>query len=279
VPISKSVKLGGINAQFNLVQLRDVTEPEIIEHKRHVPVITEARERLKLFQILDYNYREWKQYVGSLLSANPHRNDELLHLDRLLLNYVTCAYTIEQHFAASFRRRYRNNPEKQKAHREFLNNLYRRSWPTAFLLDFRGYIQHCGLGIGFYNRPIGESSVKVIITCDARELVGKTRWERSKLTAERGKIDIVRMLRECQFHLSQSYGSFIVAMFFPELKAAAKFYENLTKEVHHKHPNYRMVFFERRRIRKDAFGNKRWQVQFTEVPNDLFKELGLSPSV
>lgn len=274
------MKLAGINAQFNIAELRDLPEAEIAEHSTYVPVLAEARERLKLFQILDHNYGEWKRYLKSLLSAKPHRDDEIVHLDRLLLNYVTCAYVIEQHFNVSFQQRYRKDPARQKAYNEFQSRLYRRSWQTAFFLDFRGYIQHSGLGIGFYNRPVREASVKIVIICDARELVPKMRrWDRSKLTAARGKIDIVSSLRECHFHLSKSYGSFVAATFFPELAPAAKFYGDLTSEVRDKHPNHRMVFFKRRRARKDRSGNKTWKIEFTEVPNDLFGELGLSPSL
>src|SRR5260370_30927678 len=138
------MKLAGYNAHLNnFAVLRGLTKAEITEHKKYGPVFAEARERLKLFQILGYNYREWKNYLDSLLSAKPHRDEEMLHLDRLLLNDVTCAYVVEQHFKVSFQQRFRNDADKQKTYKDFLTKLYSKSWATAFFLDFRGFVQHC----------------------------------------------------------------------------------------------------------------------------------------
>ena len=142
------------NPNGNRLQfVRDLSSDEIAKHEKYISVFTDARSRFHLFKILGRNYVEWTSYINLLL--NPLTNndeDAMLQLDRLLLNYLSCAYTIHEHFKTSFRRRFRKNEAKLKEYDDFINGLCKNSWEFAFFLDFRGYVQHCGLGIGHFNR-------------------------------------------------------------------------------------------------------------------------------
>src|SRR5690242_6603754 len=100
---------------------RDLTEDEVREKEKYTPVIAEAQSRFNLFQILGHNFSEWNSYLDSLLDpSRKPTGDEMLQLDRLLLNYLTCAYTIQEHFKVSFRRRFRKDVRKQKEYADFV---------------------------------------------------------------------------------------------------------------------------------------------------------------
>src|SRR5271166_2918068 len=95
-----------LGPQFTPV--RDLTEAEISNHDQYVPVIVEARKSLDPFKILQMNYREWRRYLDSLLSTRPSDGtQECLELNRLLLNYLSSAYAILEHFKISHARRFR----------------------------------------------------------------------------------------------------------------------------------------------------------------------------
>jgi hypothetical protein len=185
------VKLAAYGGQSNFFSiLRDLRAEEIQRDDEYSPVVADARERLKLFKILDHNYREWSDHVTSLLSARPgDRDDEMLHLDRLLLNYLTCAYTLRKHFEVLFKQRFRNEDPKQKVYTDFLDRLCAASWPVAFFFDFRGYVQHRGLGIGHYNRKISDLSVQLTISCDGGELHVELEMEAARLKQNSGSKD------------------------------------------------------------------------------------------
>jgi hypothetical protein len=74
----------------------------------------------------------------------------------------------------------------------------------------------------------------------------------------------------------QSYAAFVATAFFPELKPAAEFYGNLTKELQEKHPGYRMIFLRQTRPRRKKDGSISRNVTWTEVPNDLLRELAIT---
>jgi hypothetical protein len=256
---------------------RDLTEEELKSHQTYAPVIGEARNRLKLFQILGHNYQEWSNYLNSLLTTKHGEHDEeMLHLDRLLLNYLTCAYTIREHFEASFQRRFRKDDAKQKEHEDYLNRLCTGSWAVAFFFDFRGYVQHVGLGIGFYGRDVSATSVTLTITHDASKLVAESRdWKRSKLSGVKGTLELVPLLREFHVQMLQNYAGFVVRTFFPELIPAAEFYSQLTREVQQSNPEFRMAFTEREpEIRQEGVMTQ-IKYDLIHVPNDLFPEMGI----
>lgn len=273
------MKLAAYKGQSNFFSiLRDLTVEEIQQNSEYKSIVADARERLKLFKILDHNYAEWNTYVTSLVSAPPgDRDDEMLHLDRLLLNYLTCAYTLRQHFEVLFKHRFHKGGPEQKAYVDFLDRLCATAWPVAFFFDFRGYVQHRGLGIGHYNRQIDDLSVKVTITCDAKMLVAESRdWKRSMLSGSEGNLELVPLLRDFHVHMLMSYGAFIARVLFPLLAPAAEFYGNLTKEVQQKIPGARMVFSPTDIEVKKATDKTHYKFDMVQVPNDLFAELGIS---
>jgi hypothetical protein len=85
------------NDVSTLTILRDLTPGELSSHKHYQPLTGAAMERLELFKLLAHNYQEWKTYIESLLCAQPLGDEDAkLNLNRLLLNYLTCAYTIRK---------------------------------------------------------------------------------------------------------------------------------------------------------------------------------------
>lgn len=271
------MKLAGyIGRLNNFTVLRDLRDAELAKHNQYSATVAEASNRLKLFRILDRNFRQWSDYLNTLLSTKPgDQDEEMLHLDRLLLNYLTCAYTIQEHFKASFWQRFRNDKAKKKEYRDFLDKLCDASWPVAFFFDFRGYVQHVELGIGFYSRDVSATSVTLTIIQDAALLVSESRqWKRSKLSGSE-TLELVPLLLEFHVQMSQSYAGFVVRTFFPELIPAAEFYGQLTSEVQQTNREFRMVFSEGEpEIRQEA-GKTNINLNLVYVPNALFAELGI----
>jgi hypothetical protein len=275
------MKLIGYSADRQNFQLiRELTDDEIANYEKFTPIVAEAHNRFKLFRILGSNFNEWTSYINSLLNPQS-RNDEndWLQLDRLLLNYLTCAYTIQEHFKASFQRRFRKDAAKLKEYRDFVDKICRTSWAFAFYLDFRGYIQHCELGIGHYQRNVSSTSVKINITHESAQLVAESKeWKRCKLTDKRGTLELVELLKEFHHHTLNSYGGYVAKAFFPELFPAAKFYANLTSEVIKIGPGHRMFFMDGEPKVDFQEGSQQIKLQLKLVPNDLFAELGFSIS-
>jgi len=268
----------GTRQHFQFV--RKLNEQEIENYDKFTPIIAEAHNRFKLFRILRDNYNEWTTYINSLLTSSP-RNEEndWLQLDRLLLNYLTCAYTIQEHFMVSYRQRFRNDEPKLKDYETFIERLCQASWAFAFFLDFRGYIQHRELGIGYFHRHINSTSVEISISHESAQLVADSReWKRSKLTDKKGKLDLVDLLNEFNHHMLHSYGGYVAKTFFPDLFPAAHFYDNLTKEVLLLGPGFRMFFTDADPIIRSEEGKQEMSLQLKLVPNNLFAELGISVS-
>jgi len=267
-------------ARQHFHRVRDLNEEEIANYEKYTPIIAEAHNRFKLFRILGHNYNEWIAYINSLLNSQS-RNEEndWLQLDRLLLNYLTCAYTIQEHFMVSFRRRFRQDPAKLKEYDDFMNRLCQTSWAFAFFLDFRGYIQHCQLGIGRFHRHVSLTSVEISITHEAAELVADSKeWKWSKLDDKKGKLDLVELLNEFHHHMLHSYGGYVAKTFFPDLFPAAQFYNNLTEEVLKIGPGFRMFFTDAEPQIRSEEGKQEMSLQLKLVPNNLFAELGISIS-
>jgi hypothetical protein len=262
--------------QFAIV--RDLSETEISDHLKYVPIIGEARDRLKLFKILQGNYREWREYLNGLLNSRAGNHEqEALELDRLVLNYLTCAYTIREHFKVSFVQRFRNDAQKRNGHRDFIDGLCKHSWAFAFFLDFRGYVQHRGLGIGCYQRKISGKSVTISITQDTAKLVEESReWKQSKLSGSKGRLDLISLLREFHVQMLQSYAKFVAQTFFPEITPAASFYQQLVEEVQQKKPGYRIVFLRGEPKARKKHNKTTIKMELEQVPNDVFQELGIS---
>lgn len=256
------------------IGVRNLNEAEISEHAKYVPVIEEARSRLNLFKILQMNYREWREYLDSLLSLEPSDETQELELNRLLLNYLASAYAIREHFNDSHKRRFRHDPARKNSHEDFIEKLCANSFAFAFFLDFRDYVQHRALAIGDYNKTVTSTSVTFSITQNAARLLSdeKRCWRKSKLSTDKGDLDLVDLLQEFHVQMLQSYAKFVVETFFPELIPAAEFYGNLCKEVQHVRPGFRMVFVDD----IDESNLPQFEITAEQVPNDLFQKLGIS---
>jgi hypothetical protein len=125
------MKLGLYNAPRRKIDvIRDLTPDEISEDKKYTPIIAEARNRLLLFRILDKNYKAWRDYLDEIVSLKFKKDGEIGdELNRVLLNYLTCAYSIREHFATSFLQRFRHDPKKKTEHEDFIKKLADQSWP------------------------------------------------------------------------------------------------------------------------------------------------------
>ena len=273
------MQLGSFNRATKHYELiRDLTPEEIERHLAFTTFTTEARDRLALFRMLDRNYSEWKAYLNRLLSpAFKEEVDISEELNRLILNYLTFAYSIQMHFCVSYRQRFKNDPAKLSQYSAFIDKLCAASWPFAFILDYRGYVQHVGLGIGRNNRTVNDNSVRIEVGADAKILVSESRqWQHSQLSADKGEIDLIEILKRFHIQMLQSYAAFVAKTFFPELQPASEFYAALTKEVRQGDTIARMIFFcDKPDVQKGAAGELSVNMNFLFVPNDLFAELGI----
>jgi hypothetical protein len=250
----------------NIQDFRDLSAEELKQHALFKPVVAEARRRLALFRVLEANYQDWADYLKILLHPNPVDDEAAaLQLNRLLLNYLTCAYHIRQHFEASFQQRFRTDISEQKKDKMLLDSLCQTSWPFSFFLDFRNYLQHQGLGLGFFNRKITPTSLSLEITLNSVELLNTTKdWPRVKLVPAKGIIELTGLLREFHAQMMQSYSGIVIKTLFADLIPAADFYKKLAAEVRQKDANLTMSL----RDTPDA--------KPVPAPNDLFAELGLA---
>lgn len=274
------MKLAGyIGEPQHLDILRDLTPEEVARSEYFKPVVAEAEQRLKLFKMLQLNYKEWSDCLVGLLCAKrvSEQDDDMLNLDRLLLNYLTCAYTIREHFKVSFQQRFRKDVAEKNKAKDFIDRLCAKSWAFAFFMDFRNHVQHRGLGIDFYSRNVSRSSVTLTITQDAAKLLAENpeNWKRSGLKGDEGKLDLITLLQDFHSQMFRSYAGFVVKVFYPELIPAAKFFGELTAEVKRQDKRRKMVFVHELRESKL---NDKTTVNFSlkMVPNDVFEYLGIS---
>lgn len=274
-------KLGFHNKRTNHFDaLRPLTPEELAAHEGFLGPVTESRNRLILFRLLAANFREWRKYLNSLLNVEfADRGGAMDELNRLLLNYLTTAYTIHEHFKVSFMRRFRGDKAKIAEHEDFVAKLCDKFWEFGFVLDYRGYVQHRGLAVGRFTRTPSETSVSISVTTDAAALAGKGRekdWKLSKLTPDKGLIDLVSAIRCFHVVTAEQYGLYVAKVFFPELVKADEFYMGLTKEAKAKDPEATMVFFTKEIERTPMEdGTVEFNISYSQPPNDVFAELGL----
>jgi hypothetical protein len=272
--------LGSFNSATSHYDLiRDLTTEEIEQYTKLKPFITEARNRLALFRMLERNYAEWRGYLARLLSVTFKEDVEVSEeLNRLLLNYLTFAYSIQKHFELSFRQRFKKQPAKLREYAEFLDRLCKDSWAFAFVLDYRGYVQHVGLGIFRSSRTVSERSIAIEIFANPKVLVSQRprEWKRSRLTSECNEINLKPVLEEFHFEMLNRYAAFVATSFLPELQLASEFYGNLTKEVQKRHPTARMIFYsEKPQVTRGEGGKIFKTTKEILVPNNVFEELGI----
>lgn len=260
-----------------IIRVRDLTADEITSHDNFTKPLAEARNRLCLFLILQRNFQEWRSFIDDLLNPTTKEPEATVQeLNRLLLNYLTCAYTIREHFEVSFQQRFRNDQVKQDEYEAFISSLCSSFWCFAFFLDFRGYVQHRGLGIGHYSHQITQTSVQISITADANDLLAESRnWKRSHLNASHGKIDLVSHLHDFHICMQSQFASFVAKTFYPELKPASDFYAALTKEAKIKDASARMMFMEDISTPTQNGGKTSIKPVLIQAPNSVFEELGI----
>lgn len=259
-------------------KFRELTKAEKDLHKKFTPVVIEARNRLSLFRMLVRNYAEWRNYLDLILSAKFKDDGMSEELNRLLLNYLTLAYTIQEHFTVSFRQRFKKDPLTLRKYEEFLEKLCEICWPFAFLLDFRGYVQHVDFGICRCTRNANDNSVRVKVVANAKNLLAASprQWKISTLSADKGNLDLIAILKEFHIQMFQSYVGFVTKTFFPELQPASEFYAHLTEEVQKRDPNARMIFFTKKPTSTtDENGTISFSMTGLNVPNDVIAELGI----
>lgn len=262
----------------SLVEIRPLTAAELDQHKDFTKSVLEAKSRLSLFRMLDANYRQFQSYIDTLLCKTiEEESNSGEELERLILNYLTFAYSIQEHFGVSLRRRFKKDKAKLDHYDAFLNKLCDACKPFAFILDFRGYVQHVGLAVGHYNRHVTDTSVTISITTDPERLCREsTGWKRSGLKSGDQRINLVSTLKEFHIQMLQSYGSYVATTFYPELVPAAKFYGSLTMEAKKRDPESTMVFIVEDPIVIHGGGGKiSANIKLSLPPNSLFDELGI----
>lgn len=263
--------------QQHFTFVRELHAKEVSSHAEYNKTFTEARSRLGLFRMLHRNFLQWRSLIDDLLNAKANEpEDTLEELNRLLLNYLTCAYTIREHFEVSFQHRYRKDNNRQGEFDAFLTSLCSQYWSFGFFLDFRGYVQHRGVGVGHYSRQVQQAAVHVVVSADAQQLLSKSRnWKRSTLNPSHGRIDLVTHLQEFHICMLQHFGGFVAKTFFPELKPASDFYAALTTEAKAKDVFARMMFMEEPpKVFRDG-AKISTTLNLICVPNSVFEELGI----
>jgi hypothetical protein len=276
------MQLIGFNANGNNFHfVRNLTEEELLSSENYIPIFMEAHNRFKLFRILELNYKEWKDYIHLLRRPGQRNYDvDYLQLDRLMLNYLATAYTLQMHFKVSFVRRFKKLPEKLKAYADFIYEMCRNYREFAFFLDFRDHVQHRGLGIGRFSRQVFEEFSEVTVIYDAAQLFAETEdrnWQRCKLTGKEGELNLVEMLDKFHQQMLQVYGSYVATTFAAELMPAAQFYAKLTEEVQKINTTFKMFFGEI--VPEENSNPQRANLSLKLIPNDVLTELGLSVSV
>ncbi len=257
--------------------LRDLSVEELKHHAVFKPVVAEARSRFALFRVLDDNFHEWTDYLKSLLHPGAVDDDAVaLKLDRLLLNYLNAAHHLRQHFEASFQQRLRADDAEHKRYKMLVEQLTQTSWPFAFIQDFRFHLQRQGLGLGFFRRTVGPTSVTLEITLNAAEILNLTKdWPRSKLAATKGIMPLVPLLRDFHAQMMQGYAGIVVRTLFAELLPAEEFYKKLAAEVRQKDPRLSLAF----RDDGASLSGSNAEPKLIFVPNDLLAELGVPTMV
>lgn len=257
---------------FNIHIIREIPEDEQKKYQQFAKIAAEARNRFKLFAILNKNYSEWWNYTRSLLSPSGDLvEEEMLELDRLLLNFLSSTKSVLDHFRQHWIQAYRGTPQETEFP-SFIEKIEAQSWAFSFFQDLRNFTQHFGLPVGNYTRFANSSSVTLKIDADAAWLVEKyKKWEKSGLTADRGKLSLIDLCREYVVRLQQDFGSFVAQAFAPNLLEAHNYLASLAKEVADYNPQatYKIIT----QLSRTETG---LSIQFSTPPTDLLGYLGIT---
>ena len=257
-------------AEISIHKVRDLTPQETQDHLEHTRVAAEAVEHFSLFKILVRNFTEWSDYLRSLFHPGSLQADEKLELNRLLLNYLTCAKAVIDHFEIAYSEQFPETDQKGEF-RKYLQRVREKNWASAFFQDFRNFVQHRGLPVGNFSRKFSETSITLHVQVDAASLVRDyDRWKYSQLTATNGSLDLVDLLRDYHQCTMQNVASFLARAFFPSLIPAHNFYAKMAAEVAKAAPaGYRMLLMD-----VISESNENLNLTWIEAPSNLFAMLG-----
>jgi hypothetical protein len=254
-------------------RLRALTEEEHRLYTDFLAVAVKARNRFRMFKLLELNYRAWDSLIKALLRPETLHEDEMLELDRMLLNFLTSARALLDHFTQYYVQAHRGTAEENKF-RDYLETLTTKKWAFAFFQDFRNFIQHCGLGVCNYSKHVGHRSVELKVEADAVWLLQHyNRWTCSNLQASHGKLDLITLVQEYYFVLIHSVGPFLARAFFPKLVDAHNFFATMGKEVGDAAPGHGAVLLSE--FKPLTTDGERLNVQMTQIVTDVFGDVGI----
>ena len=259
---------------MRITGIRELTVDEVSKVKEYAKVCSAARNRFKLFAILQKNYSQWREYIQSLLKPGDDLDDDqMVELDRLQLNFLSSAKSLLDHFRQEWTQKHRKTP-KEKEFNIFIQRLEKVSWAFAFFQDLRNFTQHCGLPVGNYSRSFSASSVTLTVACDSEWLVEHfSGWGKSKLTRANGKLDLISLTRDYFVQLQQNFGNFVATEFAPGLLETHNFFAGMAKEVADVNPRatFHLLTGYTRNGDQISF-------QISTPPSDLLGSLGITVS-
>jgi hypothetical protein len=254
------------------VYIRPLTPTENADLDRFASEVAKAHDHFRLFRIFTSNYQELIRTVSHSFKIGIMEDSEKLEFDRLLLNLLASGTAIRDHFVKYFSSKF-GKTEHADELRGFLDRLRAGSWAFAFMEDVRDYIQHQGLPIVFYDRSFSATSIKLKMTVDATKLSeDKRAWKYSKLSATKGTFDFFELIQEYYLRTKRDLANFLAKWFVPDLVPAHEFFSQLTKEAKEKVPTGRTIIL----MTFETIGHKH-NFSFVPYPEDVFRELGLSP--
>jgi hypothetical protein len=263
--------IAGLTEPFHFHGIREMTLEEVVKNDEYTRIVTRARNRFRLFSILSRNYADWNQYTRSLFTPNEGLTDnELVELDRLQMNFLSSARALLDHFRQHWIQAFRNT-SKEKDYDNFIRSVEKKSWAFAFFQDLRNFTQHCGLPTGNYTRTVDINSIVLRVEASSKWLTENyDRWSKSRLTAEKGQLNLLDLIREYYIYLHDHFGNFIASTFAPELLEAHEFYESLAREVHTNNSNAQLRII----TGYNQEGNS-LRFQFKVPPSDLMDDIGI----
>lgn len=252
--------------------IRELTEDEQDKLAEYTKIAASANNRFKLFAILSRNYEEWWNYTRSLLAAGGELvSDEMLELDRLLMNFLSSAKSVLEHFKQEWTQIYRKT-EREGDFKIYIKKLEDNCWAFAFFQDMRNFTQHCGLPVGTYSRNTNATSVTLAVQADAEWLLDHyKKWDKSKLTKDKGLFDLITLCQDYHLRLKRDFGQFVATAIVPSLGDAHNFLARLSNEAKQHNPNGEYKLITKLNMKSDGI-----DFQFSMPPSDLLGSLGIT---
>jgi hypothetical protein len=255
--------------------VRPLNPADVKALRKHTQTAIQNRKRFQLFLIVKKNSAAWLRYTLALLRPiDGLSEDEQVELDRLLMNFLSSARSLIDHFSQYHMQTFRKTADETK-YKEYLAKLETNSWAFAFFQDLRNFTQHCGLPIGNFSRHSSRYTVKLKIISDAKWLLEHSNperdWKKSKLKKSHGKLDLIELTQEYHARLLQDLGGFVAKAFGPSIIEAHNFFAALAQEVQAACPGKSMAI-----ATKYLVENNQIHAQLKQPPADLFKDLGIT---